>query len=77
MNIISGCDFNKDISNDDNIKNQLQTIMKIVKNLNDSTFEIGNKKSKIDNFMVAENIKSGKIKFHLSISDHKFISLEY
>ena len=30
MNFVFGCDFNKDISNDDNIKNQLQTIkMKI------------------------------------------------
>ena len=44
MNIIMGCDFNEDISNYDNIKNQLQTInMKIVQNLNVSTFKIGNK----------------------------------
>ena len=77
MNIVIGCDFNKDISNDDNMKNQLQTLkMKIVQNLNDSTFEIGNKKSKIDHYIVAENIKCGKIQFHRSISDHKLISLE-
>ena len=50
--------------------------MKIVQNLNDSTFEIGNKKSKIDHFIVSENIKCGKIQFHRSISDHKLISLE-
>ena len=40
MNIVIGCDFNKDISNDDNIKNQFHIIkMKIVQNSNDSTFE--------------------------------------
>ena len=50
--------------------------MKIVQNLNDSTYEIGNKKSKIDNFIVTENIKYGKIQFHSIISDHKLISLK-
>ena len=35
MNIVIGCDFNKDISNNDSIKNHLQTInMKIIQNLN-------------------------------------------
>ena len=31
---------------------------------------------KINYFIVAENIKCGKIQFHPSVSDHKFISLE-
>ena len=38
--------------------------------------KIGNKKSKIDHFIVTENIKCEKIQFHCSISDHKLISLE-
>ena len=39
--IIIGCDFNKDMSNDDNIKSQLQSIkMKIVQNLNDSHLKL-------------------------------------
>ena len=45
-------------------------------NLDNSIFEIGNKKSKINHFIVAENIKYRKIQFHHSISDHKLISLE-
>ena len=50
--------------------------MKIVQKLNDSSIETRNKKSKIDHFIVTQNIKCGNIQFYYYISDHKLTSLE-
>jgi hypothetical protein len=75
-NIIIGCDFNRDISEDPLLIEQLNILnLNIIHNIVGSTYELNRKKSKIDHIIVSKNLDNEKLNLHKSLSDHKILSV--
>ncbi len=77
MNIIIAGDFNKDISKDTDIQEQLKLLkLKIVNNPCDITYEMNGRSSKIDHFIISDHLQADDIQTHRSMSDHRLLTMK-
>jgi hypothetical protein len=70
-NLIIACDFNKDIVQNQQFVEELKQFqLKIIEGDYEYSFKLGKKQSKIDYFILSNNLNYIESKSHRSLSDH-------